>query len=135
MRDRLLLAFADLRSFGIVAEPSVSGSITEATAFIETEAAHRAPYAQRDYVFWLEADEAAAFDAAGELTGALRLHIGNPELVPAVENRLHKAGVSAARGASSPQGITVLPADTAATLPATGAPTFYESIHASPFVQ
>jgi hypothetical protein len=31
MRDRLLLAFADLRSFGIVAEPSVSGSITEAT--------------------------------------------------------------------------------------------------------
>jgi hypothetical protein len=38
MRDRLLLAFADLRSFGIEAEPSVSGSITEATALIETEA-------------------------------------------------------------------------------------------------
>jgi hypothetical protein len=65
MRDRLLLAFTDLRSFGIVAELSVSGSITEATAFMEIEAAHRAPYAQCDYVFWLEADDAAAFDAAG----------------------------------------------------------------------
>jgi hypothetical protein len=64
MRDRLLLAFADLRSFGIVAEPAVSGSITEATAFMQTEAARRAPFAQRDYVFWLEADDAAAFDAA-----------------------------------------------------------------------
>jgi hypothetical protein len=113
MRDRLLLAFADLHSFGIVAQPSLSGSITEATAIMDAEAAHRAPYARRDYVFWLEADDAAAFDAAGELTGALRLHIGNPELVPAVEDRLHKAGVSGARGASSPRGITVLPADTA----------------------
>jgi hypothetical protein len=85
MRERLPLALADLRSFGIVAAPSVSGSITEATAFMDAEAARRAPFARRDNVFWLEADDAAAFDAAGEFTGALRLHIGNPDLVQGID--------------------------------------------------
>jgi hypothetical protein len=111
-RDRLLLAFADLGSYGIVAQPSVSGPITRARAFMEAKAAHRAPFAQRDHVFWREADDAAAFDAAGNLTGALMLHIGNPELAAAVETCLHKAGVSGARRASSLQGITLLPPET-----------------------
>jgi len=91
-RDRLLLAFANLASYGIFARPAVRGSLVEAGGLVGAEAATGVPFARRDYVFWLRDDERSAFDQTGALVGPLPLHIGTGSIVPAIRAALSSAG-------------------------------------------
>jgi hypothetical protein len=106
-RDRLLLAFANLASYGIHAHPAVSGSLDEARDTVTAEAASRVPFAPSDYVFWREADEPLAFDRTGSLIGTLPLHCGNRSIVPAVREALSSARF-ASRNAADGQNDEVL---------------------------
>lgn len=92
-RDRLLLAFADLGSYGIYARPCVPGSGTEAHQTVSAEATRRVPFASTDYAFWRKDDEQTAFDDLGALIGPLPLHVGNPLLVAPIRQVLLAAGL------------------------------------------
>jgi hypothetical protein len=98
-RDRLLLAFANLGSYGILARPAVGGSFAEADGIVSSEAARKVPFARSDYVFWLHDEESWAFDRTGALVGPLRLHFGNRSIAPAIEAALSSAGLSGQRAA------------------------------------
>jgi hypothetical protein len=90
-RDLLLLAFADLSSYGIAARPAFDGNVFEAHEAVADTAAG---FAQRDYVFWLRADDENVFDADDTLTSGLPLYLGDAELEPAVREVLSRAGFS-----------------------------------------
>ena len=93
-RDRLLLAFADLASYGIYARPAVDGSPAQAQERVSAEAARRTAFAPNDYVFWCRDDEPLAFDMTGALIGSLTLRLGNRSLAAAIEQALSDAGFS-----------------------------------------
>ena len=93
-RDRLLLAFADLASYGIYARPAVDGSPAQARERVSAEAARRTAFAPNDYVFWCRDDEPLAFDMTGSLIGSLPLRLGNRSLAAAIEQALSDAGFS-----------------------------------------
>ena len=92
-RDQLLLAFANLASYGIYARPAVGGSLSEAQKGVSAEAAQRSPFAPDDYVFWRRDDEPFAFGESGALIGPLPLHFGNPSLAAAIEQASLDAGI------------------------------------------
>lgn len=93
-RDRLLLAFANLASYGIYARPAVGGSLPKARERMITEAATRIPFAPDDYVFWRRDDESSAFDETGDLVAPLPVHFGDPSLTAAIARALSDAGFS-----------------------------------------
>jgi hypothetical protein len=93
-RDRLLLAFANLASYGIYTRPAVDGSPGQARGKVSAEAARRTAFAANDYVFWCRDDEPLAFDMTGALIGTLPLHLGNRSLAAAIEHALSDAGFS-----------------------------------------
>jgi len=65
-RDRLLLAFANLASYGIDTYPAVEGDLESARAQLEAECRPAHPDGLLSYVFWLRSDEATLFQQ-GEL--------------------------------------------------------------------
>ena len=85
-RDRLLLAFAELGSYGITAEESVDIGPEQARSAIPAPRGRPAPHGLGSYVFWVRADE-VAFTADGELRFGLPLHTSGDE----VDRALHAA--------------------------------------------
>lgn len=59
-RDRLLLVFADLVSYGIAARPALPASRDEAHAALAGELLARHPFGMASYVFWTEHDDAVS---------------------------------------------------------------------------
>ena len=100
-RDRLLLAFANLASYGIYARPAVVGSPAQARERVSAEAARRTAFAPNDYVFWCRDDEPLAFDMTGSLIGSLPLRLGNRSLAAAIEQALSDVGFSALQAADN----------------------------------
>ncbi len=70
-RDRLLLAFASLGSYGIDAHPAVDGNDRVVHARLESESTTAHPNGSASYVFWLWADE-DAFSPHGQLPQIVR---------------------------------------------------------------
>ena len=97
-RDRLLLAFANLGSYGIVARPAMRGTLAQARAAVAAETRLLAPFAQTDYVFWLHDDEIRTFATDGALIADLDIYVGNASLIPAVDQHLVKAGIPGRSG-------------------------------------
>ena len=85
MRDRLLLAFANLNSYGIIAHPHLPGSAEAAHRQVANEVRIKYPYGLGSYVFWRAADD-TRFRPDGSLPSAIELplHYGNDDVVPAV---------------------------------------------------
>ena len=82
-RDRLLLAFANLASYGIATRDAYGDSATEAHAAVAADLRLRHPHGLGAYVFWTRVDD-ARFDAYGNLTAALPLHAGGAGTAAAV---------------------------------------------------
>lgn len=85
MRDRLLLAFANLNSYGIDAHPHMPGSAEAVHRQVANEVRTKHPHGLGSYVFWLAVDD-TRFRPDGSLpsTIELPLHYGNDDVVPAV---------------------------------------------------
>ena len=62
LRDRLLLACANLNSYGIAARGPLSGDPVELARRLESELADRYPHGTRSYAFWTEDADAALDD-------------------------------------------------------------------------
>jgi hypothetical protein len=84
-RDRLLLAFANLESYGIAARPSLDSGLEAAHADLRASLAERYPNGLGSYVFWLSSNE-CRFSPAGEFIdrAGLPLHCSSPAVIPAV---------------------------------------------------
>jgi hypothetical protein len=119
-RDRLLRAFAELNRHGILARPAFDGAAAEGHAALRAHLTARHPGALGSYVFWTEADE-RRFDATGDLTSALPLHVSGEEVATAVEAVCRAEGVAlgvtgatavvrAASGRRRPASVTARPA-------------------------
>ena len=80
-RDRLLLAFAELSSWGIVAEDSLPGTADRAREDLLVRRWGRAPQAMGSYVFWLAADD-TCFGPDGRLRAVLPLHASSDVFEP-----------------------------------------------------
>jgi hypothetical protein len=83
-RDRLMLAFVELNSHGILARPALPTTVERGHALLRAELAARYPHGLGSYVFFTQADE-QQFDPAGHLTAALPLHCSSEEVATAVE--------------------------------------------------
>jgi hypothetical protein len=71
-KDRLLLAFANLASYGIAAHPSVAGDAKSAHARLASELRTTYPHGLESYVFWLHSDE-CRLSARGDLVQGCEL--------------------------------------------------------------
>ena len=98
MRDRLLLAFANLNSYGIVAHPRLPGSAEAAHRKVADEVRTKYPHGLGSYVFWLAVDD-TQFRPDGSLPSAieLSLHYGNDDVVPAVIAACADMGIEISR--------------------------------------
>jgi len=94
-RDRLLLAFANLASYGIAARDAYGDTATEAHAAVAADLRLRFPHSLGAYVFWTQTDD-AAFDGDGNLTRELPLHTGGDGTPDAVRTAAALAGVELA---------------------------------------
>lgn len=85
MRDRLLLAFANLNSYGITAHPHLPGGADAVHRQVANEVRTKYPHGLGSYVFWLAVDD-TRFRPDGSLpyTIELPLHYGNDDVVSAV---------------------------------------------------
>jgi anti-anti-sigma factor len=85
MRDRLLLAFANLNSYGITAYPHEPGSVETVHRRVAASRRMDYPHGLDSYVFWLAADD-ARFCSDGNLPAGVQLplHCGSENVVPAV---------------------------------------------------
>lgn len=85
-RDRLLLAFANLASYGITARSAVDGDADAAHREIRAELRAEYPLGRGSYVFWLKSDE-SGFSPSGQLVerAGLVLHYGNEEDVEGIK--------------------------------------------------
>jgi hypothetical protein len=92
-RDRLLLAFANLASYGIATREAYGEHATEAHAAVAADLRLRHPHGLGAYVFWTATDDATAFDEYGRLTGELPLHVGGKGTAQAVRTAAALAGV------------------------------------------
>jgi hypothetical protein len=95
-RDRLLLAFANLASYGIATRDAYGEHAAETHAAIAADLRLRHPNGLGAYVFWTAPDDAASFDEHGRLTGELPLHLGGKHTTEAVRTALALAGVELA---------------------------------------
>ena len=93
IRDRLLLAFAELEMYGIDAPAAVEVAPARARAAITARLRARAPHGLGSYVFWTRADE----DRLDDLPG-LPLHTSGPEVNRAVVAALAHHGLTARPG-------------------------------------
>jgi hypothetical protein len=107
-RDRLLLAFANLASYGIAARDAYGENATEAHAAVAADLRLRFPHSLGAYVFWTRTDD-AAFDAYGNLTRELPLHTGGEATPQAVRTAAALAGVELA---ADGEGLRALAAGT-----------------------
>jgi hypothetical protein len=87
-RDRLLLAFANLASYGIAARPAMAGD----AAGLAAELRARHPRGLGSYVFW-RGDDDTSFDPTGRLIAALTLHCSGDETLMAARAACRQAGV------------------------------------------
>ena len=94
-RDRLLLAFANLASYGIAARDAYGDSATEAHAAVAADLRLRHPHGLGAYVFWTRTDD-ARFDAYGNLTAELALHTGGEGTAAAVRTAAALMGLELA---------------------------------------
>jgi anti-anti-sigma factor len=85
MRDRLLLAFANLNSYGIAAHPHLPGRAEAIHGQLANELRTKYPHGLLSYVFWLASDD-IRFRPDGSLpsTTELPLHYGSDDVVSAV---------------------------------------------------
>ena len=83
LRDALLLAFANLSSYGIDARPAFGASRQGGAAAILEDRRARYPHAIDSWVLWTKPDD-QAFGADGELTRPLMLHCSGHDVVSAV---------------------------------------------------
>jgi anti-anti-sigma factor len=85
MRDRLLLAFANLNSYGITARPHEPGSVETVHRRVAIWRRMEHPHGLDSYVFWLAADD-TRFCSDGNLPAGVQLplHCGSENVVPAV---------------------------------------------------
>jgi hypothetical protein len=95
-RDRLLLAFANLASYGIAARDAYGESATEAHAAVAADLRLRHPDGLGAYVFWTAPDDAHAFDAYGNFVEELPLHTGGDRTSDAVRTAVALAGIELA---------------------------------------
>jgi hypothetical protein len=95
-RDRLLLAFANLASYGIAARDAYGDSATEAHAAVAADLRLRRPHGLGAYVFWTRTDDASRFDAYGNLTSELPLHTGGDRTAEAVRSAAALVGIELA---------------------------------------
>jgi hypothetical protein len=95
-RDRLLLAFANLASYGIAARDAYGDSATEAHAAVGADLRLRHPHGLGAYVFWTRTDDASRFDAYGNLTAELPLHTGGDGTADAVRSAAALMGIELA---------------------------------------
>jgi hypothetical protein len=95
-RDRLLLAFANLASYGIATRDAYGDSATEAHAAVAADLRLRHPHGLAAYVFWTATDDARSFDEYGRLTDELPLHVGGKGTAEAVRTAVALAGVELA---------------------------------------
>jgi hypothetical protein len=94
-RDRLLLAFANLASYGIAARDAYGDDAAEAHAAIAADLRLRHPHGLGSYVFWTRADD-DRFDVQGNLTAELMLHTGGHRTAEAVRTACALAGLELA---------------------------------------
>jgi len=95
-RDRLLLAFANLASYGIATRDAYGEHATEAHAAVAADLRLRHPHGLGAYVFWTATDDAASFDEYGRLTEELPLHVGGKGTAEAVRTALALTGIDLA---------------------------------------
>jgi hypothetical protein len=95
-RDRLLLAFANLASYGIATRDAYGEHATEAHAAVAADLRLRHPHGLGAYVFWTATDDAASFDEYGRLTEELPLHVGGKGTAEAVRTAFALAGIDLA---------------------------------------
>jgi hypothetical protein len=82
MRDRLLLVFADLARYGIIARPAFGSTREEGAASIMCELRARPAHAIGSWILWTESDN-AAFGVDGRLFRPLILHCSAEDVVRA----------------------------------------------------
>jgi hypothetical protein len=92
-RDRLLLAFANLASYGIAARDAYGDTATEAHAAVAADLRLRHPNGLGAYVFWTRPDDSRAFDAYGRLVEELPLHVGGSGTADAVRTAVALEGI------------------------------------------
>ena len=107
-RDRLLLAFANLASYGIAARDAYGDSATEAHAAVAADLRLHHPHGLGAYVFWTRTDDASRFDAYGNLISELPLHTGGEGTPEAVRSAAALVGIELAVAAD---GLHVLTED------------------------
>ena len=95
-RDRLLLAFANLASYGIAARDAYGDSATEAHAAVAADLRFRFPHSTGAYVFWTRPDDDRAFDAYGRLVAELPLHTGGEGTAEALRTAVALEGIELA---------------------------------------
>jgi hypothetical protein len=101
VRDRLVLAFANLASYGIAAHDALEGDAFAARRRLRASVLARHPHAMGSYVFWTRADD-ARFDEDGDLDADLVLHCSDHDVVAAVRAACQQVGVHAVTEASGP---------------------------------
>jgi hypothetical protein len=57
VRDALLLAFAELSDYGVLAVPAATGEVAQVRFELASALMAVAPFGLGSYAFWLEADE------------------------------------------------------------------------------
>ena len=95
-RDRLLLAFANLASYGIAARDAYGEHATEAHAAVAADLRLRHPHGLGAYVFWTATDDARSFDEYGRLIAELPLHTGGAGTVEALRTAVALEGIELA---------------------------------------
>jgi hypothetical protein len=95
LRDRLLLAFAQLAAYGIATRDAYGETAAEAHAAVAADLRLRHPNGLGAYVFWTRADD-ARFDRHGRLTSDLALHTGGEGTASAVRTAAALMGIEVA---------------------------------------
>jgi hypothetical protein len=94
VRDRLLLAFANLASYGIAAHDALEGDACASHRRLRAELLTRHPHAMGSYVFWTRADD-ARFAEDGGVERDLVLHCSDHDVVAAVRAACQQVNVPA----------------------------------------
>ncbi len=102
--DRLLLACARLRRYGILAAGRTDGDPAEIRRGLAEAILDRFPDAACSFVFWTT-DAATAFDGDGRLVRDLVLHYNGPPVARAVRAALAENGLTASEG---PEPLTLV---------------------------
>lgn len=94
LRDKLLLCFADLDSYGVHAWPSVPMGIGQARRYIVTQILREHPEAIGSYVFWVNSDD-LLFSSGGELIAgrSLPLYHSGVDVARAIHTVCTQLGV------------------------------------------